>query len=156
MEREDEYIVSIWITPMPWPLSFAVHAWFVCEHGNVRDRVEVWAPVWVKQGSSTIVKNALDPEMGFRKSYLQSVSNPRKRGKATKYEEIRGYEGSIAYELYQCIMQSERYYPYTKSYRMWPGPNSNTFVSWVLSRFTQLSVRLPWNAFGKGYGGMLK
>ena len=42
-------------------------------------------------------------------------------------------------------------YPYPSSYRMWPGPNSNTFTAWVGQRVPELGLRLPVSAIGKNY-----
>jgi hypothetical protein len=42
-------------------------------------------------------------------------------------------------------------YPYTATYRMWPGPNSNTFTAWVGLRVPELGLELPPSAIGKGY-----
>lgn len=29
------------------------------------------------------------------------------------------------------------------------GPNSNTYTQWVLNKFPEWDIKLPWNAFGK-------
>jgi len=44
-------------------------------------------------------------------------------------------------------------YPYRHSgdYRIWPGPNSNTFVATVLRAVPELAVTLPPNAVGKDF-----
>ena len=38
-------------------------------------------------------------------------------------------------------------------YRMWPGPNSNTFVATVLRAVPELETTLPPNAIGKDFRG---
>lgn len=42
-------------------------------------------------------------------------------------------------------------YPYPSTYRMWPGPNSNTFTAWVGQRVPELNLKLPVSAIGKNY-----
>ena len=42
-------------------------------------------------------------------------------------------------------------YPYTHRYRVWPGPNSNTFVAFVARQVPQLGLDLPPTAIGKDY-----
>ena len=44
-------------------------------------------------------------------------------------------------------------YPYSKpgGYRIWPGPNSNTFVAHVLRSVPELGVVLPPDAVGRDY-----
>lgn len=44
-------------------------------------------------------------------------------------------------------------YPYHDSYRIWPGPNSNTFTAFVLRQLPELRVDLPAHAIGKDYLG---
>jgi hypothetical protein len=44
-------------------------------------------------------------------------------------------------------------YPWPSTYRTWPGPNSNSFVAWILRRVPGLRVDLPPTAIGKDYLG---
>jgi hypothetical protein len=44
-------------------------------------------------------------------------------------------------------------YPYADTYRVWPGPNSNTFVAHVLRAAPELRADLPAHAIGKDYLG---
>jgi len=44
-------------------------------------------------------------------------------------------------------------YPYADQYRVWPGPNSNTFTAYVLRDTPELRVDLPPTAIGKDYLG---
>ena len=44
-------------------------------------------------------------------------------------------------------------YPYADRYRVWPGPNSNTFVAYVLRSVPELKADLPPTAIGKDYLG---
>ena len=44
-------------------------------------------------------------------------------------------------------------YPYADTYRVWPGPNSNTFVAHVLRAAPELRADLPATAIGKDYLG---
>ncbi len=62
---------------------------------------------------------------------------------------MEGDEKSIISEMVKFIEQSPQIYPHKNIYSFL-GPNSNTYVQWVLNNFPELEVRLPWNAFGKG------
>ena len=44
-------------------------------------------------------------------------------------------------------------YPYPNTYHVWPGPNSNTFVAFVLRRVPELRVDMPPTAIGKDFLG---
>ncbi|MGE0798996.1 MAG: DUF3750 domain-containing protein [Lautropia sp.] len=45
-------------------------------------------------------------------------------------------------------------YPWPDSYRVWPGPNSNTFVAYVARQVPELRLDLPANAIGKDFLGL--
>jgi len=42
-------------------------------------------------------------------------------------------------------------YPYANEYRVWPGPNSNTFTAYVVRQVPELGLDLPPTAIGKDY-----
>jgi hypothetical protein len=44
-------------------------------------------------------------------------------------------------------------YPYARQYRVWPGPNSNTFTAQILRDIPELRVDFPATAIGKDYLG---
>lgn len=44
-----------------------------------------------------------------------------------------------------------RAYPHATEYRVWPGPNSNTFTAFVARAIPELRVDLPPTAIGKDY-----
>jgi len=46
--------------------------------------------------------------------------------------------------------------PFRNEYKIYPGPNSNTFIQWVLNHFPNSGLKLPRNAFGKNYRGIKK
>jgi hypothetical protein len=49
------------------------------------------------------------------------------------------------------IDAAARSYPFADSYRVWPGPNSNTFTAHVIREVPELTVDLPPTAIGKDY-----
>lgn len=62
--------------------------------------------------------------------------------------ELRGPEAVAAIA---GIRAAVPHYPFTDEYRIWPGPNSNTFVAWLVRRVPELDVQLPPIAVGKDY-----
>ena len=56
-------------------------------------------------------------------------------------------------ELIERIVAAAAAYPYADTYRVWPGPNSNTFTAFVLRSAGGLRVDLPSTAIGKDYLG---
>ena len=56
-------------------------------------------------------------------------------------------------ELIARIDKAARDYPYSNTYTLWPGPNSNTFTAWIARAVPELQVDLPATAVGKDYIG---
>jgi hypothetical protein len=61
--------------------------------------------------------------------------------------------GPGAEPLIGRIQEAVASYPYAGSYRIWPGPNSNTFTAHVLRAVPELRVDLPATAVGKDFLG---
>ena len=66
------------------------------------------------------------------------------------YADLRG-PGVDA--LIERIDKAARDYPYGSQYRVWPGPNSNTFTAWIARAVPELQLDLPATAIGKDYLG---
>lgn len=56
-------------------------------------------------------------------------------------------------QLIQRIDTAARSYPYAREYRLWPGPNSNTFTAWISRAVPELELDLPATAIGKDFLG---
>ena len=56
-------------------------------------------------------------------------------------------------ELIKRIDKAAREYPFAAEYSVWPGPNSNTFTSWIARAVPELELDLPATAIGKDYLG---
>ncbi len=56
--------------------------------------------------------------------------------------------GESAKKIIQEIKKTEIDYPYLHTYKLL-GPNSNTYTQYILNKFPEWKIRLPWNAFGK-------
>lgn len=59
--------------------------------------------------------------------------------------------GADAARAIAGIEAAARSYPYAGSYRVWPGPNSNTFTAHVVRQVPELRVHFPSTAVGKDY-----
>jgi uncharacterized protein DUF3750 len=55
--------------------------------------------------------------------------------------------------IIERIEAAVKEYPYSDTYHVWPGPNSNTFVAFVLREVPELRVDMPPTAIGKDYLG---
>jgi hypothetical protein len=80
-----------------------------------------------------------------------SEGNPAKPwfgSPAILLHEIRGDE---AQALIGPVQDAVRSYPFAMEYKMWPGPNSNSFTAWIGLEVPQLSLELPLKAIGQSW-----
>lgn len=68
-------------------------------------------------------------------------------------ELIADKRGAGVDTLIAGIEQAAHQYPWSKRYVMWPGPNSNTFVAWIMRTVPGLDADLPATAIGKDFIG---
>ena len=66
-------------------------------------------------------------------------------------ELLADLRGATAEHAIPAIRNAAGSYPYPDAYRLWPGPNSNTFTAYVARRVPELGAALPSNALGKDY-----
>ena len=109
--------VELRYAPLPWIGAFAWHYWFVVCDDTGRHRWEVWQ---TKNAGGTCIGHVhcdlKDPDDGVG-------GGPSRR--------VMEWDGEAARRLAD-VLKNAKAYPYCEEYRMWPGPNSNTFVAWVL------------------------
>lgn len=67
----------------------------------------------------------------------------------TLLRELRG--GEAVDRLIARLHAEAEAYPYQHEYRIWPGPNSNTFIAHLARAVPELRVDLPPTAIGKDY-----
>lgn len=115
----------------------AVHTWIVVKprdaHSYTRYEVIGWG---VDRGAPAVRVNRAGPDnywFGDRPARLVDL-----RGD--------GVDAIIA-----RVEAAVAAYPYPFSYRMWPGPNSNTFTACIGQLVPELKLTLPFTAIGKGY-----
>jgi len=70
-------------------------------------------------------------------------------------ELLKDVRGPGVDALIERIEAAAQRYPYAHTYRIWPGPNSNTFVAFVLREVPELRIDLPPTAIGKDYLGAM-
>ena len=117
---------------------FGVHTWVAVKPSDARAWTVYEVIGWrLRWSDSAVVIREREPDTWFG-------------SKAELYAEKRG-AGVDA--LIARIDQAARHYPYAKSYTLWPGPNSNTFVAWIARAVPELEADLPATAIGKDYLG---
>lgn len=145
--KNDEYQVFLMSCYCGFPISFARHVWFVVNKNGVLSR---WEVLIVPDMCSTSWRHL---HLNFRKPF-EPLGLFSMNGKALFPSDqlgmIEGGEGSLAQKMVEFIESSPTAYPFCLSYSLL-GPNSNSYVGWVLNHFPEFPGKLPWNAFGKGY-----
>ncbi len=63
-------------------------------------------------------------------------------------QEKRGVEAET---LIEQIKEAVDAYPFPDAYKMWPGPNSNSFVAWIALEVPELGLDLPAKAIGQSW-----
>lgn len=143
----DKYQVFLLHSACPVPISFASHPWFVINKKGTLSRYGVNHVKNVGEKSwGHLAMNFLPPFVGLPVFLFY----PKFHFKAKLLGYVEGDENSLAKEIVDFIENSQNTYPYLNTYHF-IGPNSNTYVQWVLNKFPDFRVKLPWNAVGKNY-----
>jgi hypothetical protein len=117
-----------------WKGIFAHHSWIVLKPAGAAGYMRYDKVGW----GSPVRRN------GWAADALWYGNRPELIGKA---------EGAEAEALIPKIEAAVAAYPHNGNggYRVWPGPNSNTFVAHVLSAVPELDATLPPTAIGKDW-----
>jgi len=120
-----------------WRGAFAVHSWIAVKPENA-DKYTIYQVMgwYLRRGLPAV-----------------SVSNdvPDRRWYGAEPMLIGEVRGKEAQEAIPAIEKAVADYPYAKEYRAWPGPNSNTFISYIIRNVPQLKMTLPPLAIGKDW-----
>ena len=121
-----------------WRGWFAIHTWIAVKRAN--------------ESSYTVYD-----VVGWRGGRGQQVMRVRKdipdrHWYGAKPELLAAHRGAKAEALIDQIDQAARDYPWKSTYKVFPGPNSNTFVGWIGRQVPELELDLPYSAIGAGYG----
>ena len=61
------------------------------------------------------------------------------------------HRGDGVDQLIDAVHAAAQRYPWKTTYKVFPGPNSNTFTAWIGKQVPELKMALPISAIGKGY-----
>lgn len=123
-----------------WKGYFGVHTWIAVKRSGAPEfTVHEVIGYRLRRDGATVVSRVRPPDsrwFGAEPDLLKDVRGP-------------GVDALI-----DRIETSVQNYPYNDVYRVWPGPNSNTFTAFVLRDVPELRVDLPPTAIGKDYLGL--
>ena len=130
---------------LPLPLNFSRHVWIVTnskgnmkryEGSYIRNKVEELGYLYMN-------------EKKFSESHNKYFWKSKPCWKKSKINKI--VKGDLAKKIINIVENSIENYPYKNKYSFYPGPNSNTYIQWIVDKCPELELKLPQNAFGKNY-----
>ena len=141
-----KYQIFLMECPAIAPPLLVTHHWFVL---NEKGKISRWevnpdAPKLSGLHWGRISKDAFPP---FRSiNMLPAFMKPVWKSKLVAQH--TGIEDSLAQRMALFVTQSPQNYPYKDVYNIL-GPNSNTYIQWILDKFPTSGMKLPWRAVGK-------
>lgn len=128
------------------PFLFASHSWIIL---NKRGVVSRWEIIFRKNKDKSLGYLHIDDAPPFRGiSIIPFMRRIFSEGVVLGH--IEGGEDSTARKVIDFVENSRENYPYLNSYVL-TGPNSNTYIAWILNKFPELGVKLSSTFIGKNY-----
>lgn len=139
-KKEKGAVVQLYVArTYNWRGYFAVHPWLAVKkkNENFYKTYQVAGFYLRRTGSSVLIQKDIPDRYwyGKRPELLQTLT------------------GEEAEKAIPEIEKAATSYPYSNMYELWPGPNSNTFISHIIRNVPQLTVELPPHALGKDFLG---
>lgn len=120
-----------------WRGWFSVHCWIAYKEAGARSYTTLHVTRWgLRRGGSTVMEKEDEPDRFWFGARPELIADLR---------------GAAAEAAIPKIRRAAADYPYRSLYRAWPGPNSNTFVSFIMRRVPEFGLELPPNAVGKDW-----
>ncbi|MBI1778017.1 MAG: DUF3750 domain-containing protein [Proteobacteria bacterium] len=120
-----------------WRGVFGVHTWVVFKPQGAARYTRYDVVGWGVAGGAPAVRESARPPDGY--------------WAGNRPELLVDCRGELAGELIDRLREAISSYPFTNEYRLWPGPNSNTFTAYIARALPELGVELPPTAIGKDY-----
>jgi Protein of unknown function (DUF3750). len=135
----DDAIIEVYAADaFSWRGWFAVHTW-IATKAKGADHYQVYEVVgWrVKRGLPAL-------------SHYQTKT-PDRYWFGAKPDKVLSVQGTKAEQLIPKVAAAIDVYPWANEYRLFPGPNSNTFPAWVGLQVPELGLSMSFRAIGSGY-----
>jgi len=143
--KKDKYQVFVFCCPALFPFNFFRHPWFVLNKKGEISRWEIRHDINLEKHNHLFINNQ-HPFQGINTTYF--VKNYFWKAKLLGY--LEGDENSTIKGVIDFIENSKENYPYCNRY-FGLGPNSNTYLQWVLNNFPEFNVKLSWRFIGKNF-----
>lgn len=134
--QEDIYQI-FYARAFSWRGYFGVHPWVSWKKKNDKEYTVAQIISWNLRSTGTAL--SIQEDIPDRLWY---------DSKPTLLFEVRGEKATKIIEETQILIEK---YPHKNSYTLFPGPNSNTFVSYIIRNIDDIKIELPPHAIGKDY-----
>ncbi len=134
----EEAVVEVYAArAYSWRGAFGVHTWIAAKPTGAEHYTRFEVIGWrLYRGSSVVAVH-------------QGVPDGHWYG--NRPFKLASYRGEGVDQMIDKIAAASKRYPYPNEYRVWPGPNSNTFTAFIGREVPELSLDLPPLAIGKDY-----
>ena len=123
-----------------WRGAFAIHPWIAVKRAGADHYTTYQVIGWrAYRGGDALVAS--------------DTRTPDARWFGAKPQLLAEHRGPGVDALIDRIETAVDRYPWGTAYKLWPGPNSNTFVAFVARQVPELGLDLPPTAIGKDYLG---
>ncbi len=120
-----------------WRGWFAIHTWIATKHTG-ENFYKVYDVVgWRSHHNQPVLRIRYDV--------------PDRYWYGEKPRVIKEYKGKGVDKLINSVDKAAKAYPWKTTYKVFPGPNSNTFTGWIAKQVPELELGLPFSAIGSGY-----
>jgi hypothetical protein len=120
-----------------WRGIFGVHTWIATKPENAPEFTVHQVIGW------RVLRNL--------PGLLSEPGIPDRNWFGNRPEVIAELSGPEATQAIAKVLEAVKTYPYVHEYRLWPGPNSNTFTAHVARHVPELRLELPATAMGKDF-----
>ena len=121
-----------------WRGWFAIHTWIAAKHTGETAYTVYDVVGWRSHHNQPVLRISHDV--------------PDRYWYGEKPLVIKEYRGKGVDTLIHSVHKAANAYPWKTTYKVFPGPNSNTFTGWIARQVPELEVNLPFAAIGSGYG----
>lgn len=136
--KTDEAVLHVYgADTWGWRGWFAIHTWIATKRSGESEYTVYDVVGWRGGNGAEVLRITSDI--------------PDRYWYGGKPELLAAHQGKAVDALIDAVDRAARAYPWKKTYKAFPGPNSNTFTAWVGQQVPELKLDLPFSAIGSGY-----
>lgn len=138
-ELKEDIVLIYYARAFSWRGYFGIHPWISFKEKNEKEFKVAQVTSWnIRREGSAISYKTDIPDRLWYDSFPNLLFEAR---------------GDKATKIIKQVKKLIKEYPFKDHYRVYPGPNSNTFVSYIIRNIDEIDCELPTTAIGKDYFG---